>query len=137
MPAMKLDRRTSQTLRRIGDEFLLAALRCEVDRRDNLGALFELGAVLTRLRRYKEGLEIDRRLVALEPSEPILRYNLACSFALLGDADRSLDELSRAIDLGYKDAEHMVRDRDLRSLHRDARFEGLVKRIGSLAPGER
>lgn len=126
---MKLRPSTVRELQHIGDEFLVAVLREETDRRDNLAAMFELGAVLTRLGRHQEGLEIDRRLVSLEPEEPILRYNLACSLALVGQPEESLDELSRAVDLGYDDLKHMVADRDLETLRGLERYDELVRRI--------
>jgi tetratricopeptide (TPR) repeat protein len=126
---VKLDPQTQRWLDRVGDEFLLKTLRSESERRENVPALVELGAVLTRLGRYDEGLQVDQRLVRLEPLEPIVHYNLACSLALLGRADDAIEELGRAIDLGYEDAEHMLKDRDLRSLRRDPRFEELARRL--------
>lgn len=132
---MKLDTNTLRALDHAGDEFMAVTLRRETDLRDNLAALFELGAVLTRLRRFEEGLEIDRRLVMLEPLEPILRYNLACSLALLAKNGEALDELERAVELGYNDADHMVRDRDLRSVRAHTRFEKLVQRVRELQNG--
>ena len=130
---MKLDPQTQRWLDRAGDEFLVKTLRSETDRRENLAALVELGAVLTRLGRYDEGLLVDQRLVRLEPEEPIVHYNLACSLALLGRADDAIDELTRAVDLGYEDVEHMLKDRDLRSLRTDPRFEGLARRLKEAA----
>ena len=84
--------------------------------------------MLTRLGRYDEGLQVDQRLVRLEPEEPIVHYNLACSLSLLGRIDDGIEELTRAVDLGYEDVEHMLKDRDLRALRNDPRFEVLAKR---------
>jgi tetratricopeptide (TPR) repeat protein len=126
---VKLDPATLKKIDRIGDEFMANALRHEVERRDNIPAMFELGTVLTRLQRFEEGLEIDRRLVRIQPEQPVLRYNLACSLALLDCADEAIEELAKAIDLGYDDAEHMLQDSDLASLRRDSRFQELVDRI--------
>jgi tetratricopeptide (TPR) repeat protein len=130
---VKLDPQTQRCLDRAGDEFLVKTLRSETDRRENLAALVELGAVLTRLGRYDEGLLVDQRLVRLEPEEPIVHYNLACSLSLLGRTDDAIDELTRAVDLGYEDVEHMLKDRDLRALRRDPRFEVLAKRLKEAA----
>jgi len=126
---LSLDRATSAALARAGDTFVLEALRGEAARRDNVPALFQLAGLLTKRRRYDEGLTIDRRLVRLEPREPILRYNLACSLALCGRQDEALEELGRSIDLGYDDLGHMVHDRDLRSLRGDPRFHALARRL--------
>ncbi len=45
-------------------------------------ALMLLGEAYTRKGLYAEGLEIDRRLSALCPNDPIVHYNLACSYCL-------------------------------------------------------
>ena len=41
------------------------------------------GNNLTLKGRYAEGLQIDKRLVQLRPTDPLAHYNLACSYALL------------------------------------------------------
>ncbi len=89
---------------------------------DNLEVLASLAEACTRLRRYRRGLELDRRLVARDPGEPLFRYNLACSLSLTGDLQAACDELLLAIDCGYRDFAHMERDPDLRRLRGDPRF---------------
>lgn len=126
---VKLDSATYRKLDRMGDEFLAAVLRFETDRRTNVSALFELGAVLTRLGDYEEGLSVDRRLVKFDPRHPVLRYNLACSLALLQKIDEAILELEAAVQNGYNDLEHLLRDRDLKNLQNDGRFEALVKKL--------
>jgi tetratricopeptide (TPR) repeat protein len=130
--AVKFDPATQRALDRLGDEFVVCALGREALRRENVSALIELGATLTRLRRYEEGLEVDRRLCRLQPDEPIAHYNLACSLALLGRADDAIEEIERSIDLGYDDLEHLVKDRDLRSIRQHPRFDELVRRLREL-----
>src|SRR6266436_5632887 len=41
------------------------------------------GNNLTLKGRFAEGMQIDKRLVQLRPSDPLAHYNLACSYALL------------------------------------------------------
>ena len=55
------------------------------------------------------------------------------SLALCSRPDESLEELGRAIDLGYDDLGHMVHDRDLRSLRSDPRFHALARRLAKRA----
>ena len=97
-------------------------------------ALAELGQVLTRLERYEEGLEVDRRLVELVPENPTAHYNLACSYALCGRREEALDALETAERLGYADRGHLLADEDLASLRSEPRFQALVARL-SEAPG--
>ena len=125
-----LDRRLRAELEQLGQEFLADILGREAERRpENLAALADLAHVLTRLGRLEEGLVIDRRLVRLEPDNPTVHYNLACSLALLQRIDESLDALAQAIQFGYDDAEHLLRDEDLAALRAEERFQEMARRL--------
>jgi tetratricopeptide (TPR) repeat protein len=111
---------------RIERNFLEAvAKRCP----DHPAVLRPLGDLYTRAGQIAEGLAVDLRLIRLVPADPTAWYNLGCSFALHGEADQALDSLSHAVDLGYRDAGWMLRDRDLQSLQADHRLHALAKRI--------
>ncbi|MEL6905882.1 MAG: hypothetical protein AAFZ87_06550 [Planctomycetota bacterium] len=117
---------------RIGEEFLASIYGAAADRHpDNVAVLAELGHVYTRLGRYQDGLAVDHKLVEFAPDDPTVRYNLACSFALLGRHEEALDTLRVAIGLGYTDLEFMLEDDDLASLRDDPRFRALVVDAGS------
>lgn len=73
-------------------------------------------------------LQIDRRLVRLQPDRSIPWYNLGCSYAVLGMADPAFSALQRAVDLGYPRIDHMARDPDLKALRRDPRFVRLMRK---------
>jgi len=103
---------------------------------DNLEVLATLAEACTRLRRYRRGLELDRRLVARDPREPLFRYNLACSLSLTGDLAAACDELLIAIDRGYRDFEHMERDPDLRRLRADALFQRVRAHAARTPPSD-
>jgi tetratricopeptide (TPR) repeat protein len=92
-------------------------------------AIFELGGAYTKRGLYSKGLEMDLRLVRLEPDNPTFNYNLACSYSLLHDVDRSLESLQRAIHLGFDEVDQMRKDADLENVRRDPRF---AKLVGSL-----
>ena len=83
---------------------------------DNIEVVAALAEAYTRMRRYRRGLALDRRLVAHDPEEPLFRYNLACSLALTGQLAEAAEELLLAIGCGYRDFSHMDRDPDLRRL---------------------
>lgn len=82
---------------------------------------------LTLKGRYAEGLQIDKRLVQLRPSDPLAHYNLACSLALLKRPDQALKTLRKAVELGYRDFRYMREDRDLDSIRHDPRFRQLLR----------
>jgi tetratricopeptide (TPR) repeat protein len=96
---------------------------------DDVEALETLGMAYTQRGLYAQGLEVDRRLAELRPKNPRVHYNLACSYALVGDVDLAIASLERAIELGYDDVEHLERDRDLDPIRHDRRFQELVRKI--------
>jgi Flp pilus assembly protein TadD len=99
---------------------------------DDIAVVAELAEACTRLRRYRRGLALDRRLVEHDPADPTFRYNLACSCSLTGDLPGAADELLRSLELGYRDFAHLLRDPDLRRVRRDAAFEPVRVRLEQL-----
>jgi len=89
-------------------------------------ALRAHGNNLTLKGRYHDGLIIDQRLIELRPNDPIVRYNLACSYALLGRSDASLNSLRQAIEMGYRDFRYIREDRDLDAIRNDPRFDRIL-----------
>ena len=96
------------------------------NRPDFIDALIALGDAYTKRRRYKDGLNIDQRLAGLRPDDPIVHYNLACSYSLLKLADLCLRALRRAIRLGYRDFAFMHKDPDLEFIRKDPRYKELL-----------
>lgn len=122
------DARLAPVLDALGLEFLAGFLETEIRLHpENLGAWIELGHVYTRAKRYEEGLAVDQELVQRAPNDSTVRYNLACSLALLSRTEEALDALEKAVALGYEDPEHLLADPDLASLREEARFQGIVR----------
>ena len=92
-------------------------------------ALVALGDLYTKAGMYKEGLSVDEKLVQLRPDDPIVFYNLACSYSLVRDIDKALRAFKGAINRGYFDFEHLERDDDLSNLRKDRRFQRYLARI--------
>lgn len=88
-----------------------------------------LGDLYTKVGRRKEGLRIDQELSRICAAEPLVWYNLACSYALLNQPDDAFASLSRAIELGFTDFVGMGMDEDLSSIRSDSRFISLLKRV--------
>lgn len=99
------------------------------EKRDFIDALIPLAEAYTQKGMYKEGLEIDRRLAALLPDDPVVFYNLACSYALTGSPKKALTVLKQSLDLGYDDIQHMLRDPDLKSLHDQEEFFDILRKF--------
>lgn len=96
---------------------------------DNVEVLFILGNLYTRAGLYEKGLECDKKLCRLRSDDPIFRYNLACSYSLLGEVDLAFEAMLRAIELGYNDCEFMEQDPDLQNLRSDPRFRLLLGKL--------
>jgi tetratricopeptide (TPR) repeat protein len=95
---------------------------------DFVEALIALGDAYTKRGRYEDGLKIDQRLVQLKPDEPVVHYNLACSYSLLKMADLCLEALRKAIQLGYRDFVFMEKDPDLDFIKKDPRYKDLFSK---------
>ena len=71
---------------------------------------------------------ICREGVELLPEDPTWRYNLACSLAYLADKTAALNELERAIELGFDDRTKIESDTDLKALSGNPRFAKLLEK---------
>jgi hypothetical protein len=61
-----------------------------------------------------------------------LIYNLACLAALQGHRAEALTTLRQALDHGYRRADEMPNDEDLKSLHGDPRFDAILADLKKL-----
>jgi tetratricopeptide (TPR) repeat protein len=93
---------------------------------ETVDLLTPLGYLYTQAGRYRDALTIDQRLAALRPRDATVFYNLACSYALLKRLTRGFAALKRAMELGYRDFDHMQADDDLENLRADPRWNDLV-----------
>ncbi len=96
---------------------------------DFIEALVALGDLYTRNGYYTKGLIVDQKLEVLCPDDPVVLYNLACSYSLLNRIDESLAVVKRAVKKGYTDFQHMKADTDLDNLRKDKRFKQYLTRI--------
>jgi len=93
-------------------------------------ALSAIGDVYTRAGLWQKGLDVDIKLSSLRPDDAIVFYNLACSYALLNQTRAALGALTKAIDYGYDDFEHLKEDTDLDNLLKDEHFQQYIKQLG-------
>jgi TolB-like protein/DNA-binding SARP family transcriptional activator len=83
---------------------------------------------LAELARFDEARAWAERAAAFDTGDARTRYNLACLFSILGDIDRSIDQLGRMLRPGY--ARHKItwarhHDPDLDNARKDPRFGAL------------
>jgi tetratricopeptide (TPR) repeat protein len=97
-------------------------------------ALQILGDDYTRRGKFADGLKIDEQLSQLQPADPLVRYNLACSYSLTGNYDQAIATLEQALNLGYRDFRWLARDPDLMELREHPLYKTIrakVKRLKS------
>ncbi len=104
---------------------------------DYVDALQLLGDHYTQRGRFSEGLKVDERLANLEPENPLVFYNLACSYSLTEEFDRAVLALEKALALGYRDFAWLAKDPDLKKLRQQPGFDDIKAKIRRLKPKSR
>ena len=94
---------------------------------DFIECLMALGDLYTKLGLYEQGLHVDLKLSKLRPNDPIILYNLACSYSVVGQMNAAIKTIQKAIESGYDDFEHLERDQDLGNLLSDHHFREYLK----------
>ncbi len=92
-------------------------------------ALQVLGDHYTQRGRYEHSLKVDKRLSRLEPRNPLVFYNLACSYSLNSEFDLAAAALTKALRLGYRDFKWLARDPDLRRLRKHPVYRFIEDKI--------
>jgi tetratricopeptide (TPR) repeat protein len=92
-------------------------------------ALQVLGDHYTQRGRFEHSLKVDQRLSRLEPRNPLVFYNLACSYSLNREFDRAAASLEKALALGYSDFKWLAKDPDLRPLRQHPIFRTIEDKI--------
>lgn len=82
-------------------------------------------------RRYEESLQHYSAALDLGDDSPTSAYNAACSASLAGRRGVAFGLLETAIGLGWVDAAHLARDKDLDALHDDGRWEKVVAKASA------
>lgn len=95
-----------------------------------------LGDAYTKVGRWEDGLAVDLELARSQPDEPLVHYNLACSYSLLERLAEAATTLERAIELGYRDRAWLSKDADLENLRNSPLFARIIRKIeGNPKPG--
>jgi len=99
-------------------------------RPDDTTALGMGAASLATLGETERAREWANRAALLAPEEPVGLYNLACTFAMLGERDRAIDLLERyAVNMRPQFVAWIKNDSDLDNLRDDPRYQALIQRM--------
>jgi adenylate cyclase len=69
------------------------------------------------------------RALAIDPTDSVVLYNVACFYALSGQANKALNYLESAVNQGTVSGSWMEHDNDLASLREAPRFQALLKQL--------
>jgi len=92
-------------------------------------ALQMLGDHYARRGKHDHSLRVDEQLSRLQPCNPLVFYNLACSHSLNGEVDRAAEALEKAMAFGYHDFKWLATDPDLLQLRQHPLYRNIESRI--------
>ena len=88
----------------------------------------QLGAAIAaRLDEKETAKDYARRALTINPDDPLLLYNIACMYSLLGEPDEALNCLEKSVDKGYGQKDWVEHDSDLNPLRELPRFKMIVE----------
>jgi ketosteroid isomerase-like protein len=93
----------------------------------NAFAWNRLGTSLVQQKKYPDAVKSLERAIEIGGGTAVDYYNLACAYALAGNADSALDNVERAIGAGAKRRGQYESDPDLASLRELPRFKALMQ----------
>ncbi len=96
---------------------------------DDVRALYLSAGALIQLGDRASALERAGRALALDPEDSAVLYNVACVYALGGQADEALGCLEKAVQNGFGHRAWLENDSDFDSLRGDTRFAALLERL--------
>src|SRR5207245_6233148 len=92
-------------------------------------ALQILGDHYTQRGKYNHSLSVDQQLSRLEQGNPLVFYNLACSYSLNSEFDLAAAALEKALALGYRDFKCLAKEPDLRLLLKHPSYRPIEYKI--------
>lgn len=131
MPQKSSDRTKKLSRKEVRDLDVKIGFLQGVVRRDPefVEALQVLGDHYTQRGQYEDSLKVDKQLSRLEPHNPLVFYNLACSYSLTSDFEHAAAALEQALLLGYRDFKWLAKDPDLRSLRKHPAFRSIEDKL--------
>ncbi len=78
---------------------------------------------------YPEAIEKFLEAMKVMPENPTAYYNMACAYSLTKDADRALENIKKAYDLGMDNVGQLLTDPDLNHLRSDPRFQPFYEEV--------
>ena len=88
-----------------------------------------LAMVYVNKKQYQEAILTFKRLVDIQPENNIFHYNISCLYAIQNMKNESIEWLTKAIDNGYSNWDHLKNDKDLENIKYTPYFKSLTNII--------
>ena len=85
-----------------------------------------------RRSRPDQALKAVEILARIQPNDPAVLYNLACSYSLAKQIEPSLAAISKAISNGFSDFKWLLKDPDLGNLRKHPHFKKVWRKISTV-----
>lgn len=95
-------------------------------------AWFRLGFSYHSLGEYEKAIEAYIKSIEIG-NNPAVMYNLACTYAKTGNKDKAFEWLETIVGKGFNQIDQLKNDKDFASLHSDARYVEIVKKVEKVA----
>jgi hypothetical protein len=82
---------------------------------------------------YKSAAAEYEKIIAANPSDHRAFYNLACTYGLLNDKAKAVENLKKAVDAGWTDFHHIESDPDLNSIRDEAGYKAIIRQLKAAA----
>lgn len=89
---------------------------------------YRLGFSYHSLGEYEKAIEAYTKAVEIG-NNPVAMYNLACAYSKSGNKDKAFEWLETSVSKGFAQLEQLKNDKDFASLHSEARFTEIVKKV--------
>jgi tetratricopeptide (TPR) repeat protein len=96
---------------------------------NDVRAIYFRSGALAELGRRTDSLEWAKRALEMEPDDPAVLYNVACTYATLAEFDEAIGLLERAVEIGFSHLEWIENDADLDPLRDQPRFKELLETL--------
>jgi len=96
---------------------------------DDARALYLGATALVEAGQRERALEWTRRALAIDPEDPGVLYNVACTYATLGLLDEAIACIEKSVQNGFGHKEWLENDADLDPIRDNPRFQAVLKKV--------
>ena len=89
---------------------------------------YELGLTYAMMKNAREARPIRMKALKLNPNHSWAHYDLACLDALELNFEGAFRHLTKAMECGFQNLDHLLKDDDLENIHKDPRWDKLIRR---------